>query len=98
SDRVVQKPRHAPFPATMSRAPGPEARVSFADALDVLYEDNHLVAVNKPSGWPSAHFGGSEETLDRVVKAYLKDKPHNPGTLFLGVVHRLAQPGAGRAP
>jgi 23S rRNA pseudouridine1911/1915/1917 synthase len=69
--------------------------VSFADALDVLYEDNHLVAVNKPCGWPSAHFGGAEETMDRVVKAYLKEKYGKPGKVFLGVVHRLDKPVSG---
>jgi 23S rRNA pseudouridine1911/1915/1917 synthase len=69
--------------------------VSFADVLDVLYEDNHLVAVNKPCGWPSAHFGGTEETIDRVVKAYLKEKYAKPGNVFLGVVHRLDKPVSG---
>ena len=69
--------------------------MSFADVLDVLYEDNHLVAVNKPCGWPSAHFGGAEETLDRVVKAYLKEKYAKPGNVFLGVVHRLDKPVSG---
>jgi 23S rRNA pseudouridine1911/1915/1917 synthase len=69
--------------------------MSFADVLDVLYEDNHLVAVNKPCGWPSAHFGGAEETLDRVVKAYLKEKYGKPGNVFLGVVHRLDKPVSG---
>jgi 23S rRNA pseudouridine1911/1915/1917 synthase len=69
--------------------------MSFADVLDLLYEDNHLIAVNKPCGWPSAHFGGSEETMDRVVKAYLKEKYHKPGKVFLGVVHRLDKPVSG---
>lgn len=69
--------------------------MSFADVLDVLHEDNHLVAVNKPCGWPTAHFGGREETLDRVVKAYLKEKYHKPGNVFLGVVHRLDKPVSG---
>jgi 23S rRNA pseudouridine1911/1915/1917 synthase len=69
--------------------------VSFADALDVLYEDNHLIAVNKPCGWPSAHFSGDEETMDRVVKAYLKEKYGKPGKVFLGVVHRLDKPVSG---
>jgi 23S rRNA pseudouridine1911/1915/1917 synthase len=69
--------------------------VSFADVLDVLSEDNHLVAVNKPCGWPSAHFGGAEETMDRVVKAYLKEKYGKPGKVFLGVVHRLDKPVSG---
>jgi 23S rRNA pseudouridine1911/1915/1917 synthase len=69
--------------------------VSFADALDILYEDNHLIAVNKPCGWPSAHFSGDEETIDRVVKAYLKEKYAKPGKVFLGVVHRLDKPVSG---
>jgi len=69
--------------------------VSFADVLDVLYEDNHLVAVNEPCGWPSAHFGGTEETMDRVVKAYFKEKYAKPGNVFLGIVHRLDKPVSG---
>ena len=69
--------------------------MSFADVLDVLYEDNHLIAVNKPCGWPSAHFAGTEETMDRVVKAYLKEKYAKPGKVFLGVVHRLDKPVSG---
>src|SRR5262245_10283011 len=69
--------------------------MSFGEALDVLYEDNHLVAVNKPCGWPSAHFTGAEETMDRVVKAYLKEKYHKPGDVFLGIVHRIDKPTSG---
>ena len=69
--------------------------MSFAELLDVLYEDNHCVAVNKPCGWPSAHFGGREETVDRLVKSYLKEKYHKPGNVFLGVVHRLDKPVSG---
>jgi 23S rRNA pseudouridine1911/1915/1917 synthase len=69
--------------------------VSFTDVLDVLFEDNHCIAVNKPCGWPSAHYGGVEETLDRVVKAHLKEKHSKPGNVFLGVVHRLDKPVSG---
>src|SRR5256885_16935602 len=69
--------------------------MAFGDALDVLYEDNHLVAVNKPCGWPSAHFSGDEETMDRVVKEYLKEKYHKAGKVFLGIVHRLDKPVSG---
>lgn len=57
--------------------------------LDILYEDNHCLAIAKPAGWTSAHFQGTEETLDRAVKAYLKEKYKKPGNVFLGVVHRL---------
>jgi 23S rRNA pseudouridine1911/1915/1917 synthase len=65
------------------------------DVLDVLYEDNHVIAVNKPCGWPSAHFDGEEETVDRLVKTYLKEKYNKPGKVFLGVVHRLDKPVSG---
>ncbi len=63
--------------------------------LDILYEDNHCIAVAKPTGVPSTHFDGREETVDRAVKAYLKDKHHKPGNVFLGVVHRLDKPTSG---
>jgi 23S rRNA pseudouridine1911/1915/1917 synthase len=56
---------------------------------EILYEDNHCLAVNKPPGCLSTHYSGKEETLDRVVKAYLKKKYHKPGKVFLGIVHRL---------
>jgi len=69
--------------------------MSYADVLDILHEDNHLLAVNKPSGWPSAHFDGSEETVDHLAKAYLKEKYDKPGNVFLGVVHRLDKPVSG---
>src|SRR5438876_8061620 len=57
--------------------------------LHILYEDNHCLAVAKPGGTLSTHYQGKEETLDRAVKAYLKEKYRKPGNVFLGVVHRL---------
>src|SRR4051812_40758479 len=69
--------------------------MSFSDALDILYEDNHCLALNKPAGWPSTHFDGGEETVDRLAKAYLKEKHNKPGNVFLGVVHRLDKPVSG---
>lgn len=68
--------------------------MSFADVLDILEEDNHLIALNKPCGWPSAH-GDGEDSLDQLVKAYLKEKHRKPGNVFLGVVHRLDRPVSG---
>src|SRR5438105_13955794 len=56
---------------------------------EILYEDNHCIAVAKPSGCLSTHFQGKEETIDRSVKHYLKEKHRKPGNVFLGVVHRL---------
>jgi 23S rRNA pseudouridine1911/1915/1917 synthase len=64
-------------------------------ALEILYEDNHCLAIAKPAGCVSAHFQGREQTLDRSVKAYLKEKYHKPGNVFLGVVHRLDRVASG---
>src|SRR6476661_7950096 len=63
--------------------------------LEILYEDNHCLAIAKPAGALSTHFQGKEETLDRAVKTYLKDKHKKPGNVFLGVVHRLDRPVSG---
>lgn len=63
--------------------------------LDILYEDNHCLAVVKPSGCLSTHYQGREETLDRAVKRYLKEKHQKPGNVFLGIVQRLDRPVSG---
>jgi 23S rRNA pseudouridine1911/1915/1917 synthase len=57
--------------------------------LQILFEDNHCLAIAKPTGALTTGYEGGEETLDRLVKQYLKDKYHKPGNVFLGVVHRL---------
>ncbi len=63
--------------------------VRFFMSIHVLYEDNHLIAVNKPAGLlTQGDFSGEECVLD-VVKSYLKAKYHKPGNVFLGIVHRL---------
>lgn len=69
--------------------------MSIADSLDILYEDNHCLALNKPAGWPTTHFDGKDETVDRLAKSYLKEKYKKPGNVFLGVVHRLDKPVSG---
>ena len=69
--------------------------MSFADSLDILFEDNHCLALNKPAGWPTTHFDGKDETVDRLVKSYLREKYTKPGNVFLGVVHRLDKPVSG---
>jgi 23S rRNA pseudouridine1911/1915/1917 synthase len=63
--------------------------------LEILYEDNHCLAVAKPPGCLSTHFDGREETLDRAVKEHLKEKYRKPGNVFLGIVHRLDRPVSG---
>jgi 23S rRNA pseudouridine1911/1915/1917 synthase len=63
--------------------------------FDVLYEDNHCMAIAKPAGSVSAHFQGKGVTQDRLVKNYLKEKYSKPGNVFLGIVHRLDKPVSG---
>lgn len=64
-------------------------------ALEILYEDNHCLAIAKPADCLSTHFQGKDDTLDRAVKRYLKEKHGKPGNVFLGVVHRLDRPVSG---
>ncbi len=63
--------------------------------FEVLFEDNHCLAIRKEAGRLSAHYAGTEEPLDREARAYLKAKYHKPGNVFLGVVHRLDRPVSG---
>ena len=62
--------------------------------LDVIYEDNHIIAVNKPAGVP-VQKGRNGESLDLMVKDYLRSKYKKTGNVFLGIVHRLDQPVSG---
>ncbi len=63
--------------------------------LDVLYEDNHCLAVNKPAGLPSQGDESGAETLVDVAKRYLKQRYGKPGNVYLGLVHRLDRPTSG---
>lgn len=63
--------------------------------LSVLYEDNHLIAINKPAGMLVQGDETGDEPLSEKVKAYIKLKYHKPGAVFLGVVHRLDRPVSG---
>ncbi len=62
---------------------------------EVLYEDNHLIAINKrPSDIVQGDKTG-DEPLSDIVKRYIKEKYNKPGNVFLGVVHRLDRPASG---
>lgn len=63
--------------------------------LQVLYEDNHLIAVYKPSGILVQGDATGDSTLMDLVKYYLKNKYHKLGQVFLGLVHRLDRPVSG---
>ncbi len=63
--------------------------------LTILFEDNHLLAVNKPAGVPTVPDASGDPSLLDAAKAYLKEKYSKPGEVYLGVVHRLDRPVGG---
>ena len=63
--------------------------------FSVLYEDNHLLAVEKPQGIPVQADSSGDPDLLSMGKAYLKEKYNKPGNVFLGLVHRLDRPTGG---
>lgn len=63
--------------------------------LDVLYEDNHCLAVNKPAGLLTQGDSTGEPTLIDAARAYLKVKYAKPGNVYVGLVHRLDRPTSG---
>ena len=63
--------------------------------LDVLYEDNHLIIINKRVGDLVQGDKTKDKPLNEIVKEYIKDKYQKPGNVFLGVVHRLDRPTSG---
>lgn len=62
---------------------------------DVLYEDNHLLVVNKPAGILSMGDDTGDTTIADMAGAYLKHKYNKPGNVFVGIVHRLDRPVSG---
>ena len=63
--------------------------------LDVLYEDNHLLVVNKPALLPTMGVEHSRPSLLQVAKDYVRRKYHKPGNVYLGIVSRLDAPVTG---
>ena len=63
--------------------------------MEVLYEDNHIIAVNKTCNEIVQGDKTGDTPLSEIVKAYIKDKYNKPGEVFLGVTHRLDRPTSG---
>jgi 23S rRNA pseudouridine1911/1915/1917 synthase len=63
--------------------------------LDIVFEDNHLLAVNKPSGLLTQGDETGDPSLPDFARQYLKEKYQKPGNVFCGVVHRLDRPVSG---
>lgn len=57
--------------------------------LEVVYEDNHLLVVNKPVGIATMGTDPETPTMARMAASYLKEKYHKPGNVFVGVVSRI---------
>lgn len=63
--------------------------------LQIIYEDNHLIAVNKPAGWLVQGDETGDVPLSEFVKEYIKRRYNKPGDVFLGIIHRLDRPVSG---
>ncbi len=85
--------RQPPFPHKQHHG---EKRpvITFQD-VNVIYEDNHIIIVNKQSGEIVQGDKTGDRTLADDVKEYIKEKYAKPGAVFLGTVHRLDRPVSG---
>lgn len=63
--------------------------------LEILFEDNHLIIVNKKAGDLTQGDITQDETLGDKIKAHLKKKYNKPGNVYLGITHRLDRPTSG---
>lgn len=63
--------------------------------LQVLFEDNHIIIINKRSGDITQGDKTGDKPLSDVIKEYIKDKYNKPGNVFIGTVHRLDRPTSG---
>jgi len=63
--------------------------------FDILFEDNHLIIVNKPAGMPVQSDISGDKPLRDYVMDYIKEKYEKQGNVFVGLVHRLDRPTSG---
>ena len=63
--------------------------------IAILYEDNHLIAVNKPSGILVQGDSTGDTPLVEITKQFIKKRDEKPGNVFLGVIHRIDRPTSG---
>ncbi|MDY8138928.1 RluA family pseudouridine synthase [Aquimarina sp. 2201CG5-10] len=69
--------------------------ISNKNNLQVLYEDNHIIVINKRPGDIVQGDKTGDKPLSEIVKEYIADKYNKPGAVYLGVVHRLDRPTSG---
>lgn len=63
--------------------------------MEIVYEDNHIIIVNKKAGEIVQGDKTGDTPLSELVKEYIKEKYHKPGNVFCGVVHRIDRPVEG---
>lgn len=63
--------------------------------INVIYEDNHLLVVEKPINIPTQEDNTKDKDLLTILKEYIKEKYNKPGDVYLGLVHRLDRPVGG---
>ena len=63
--------------------------------INILYEDNHLLVVEKPINVPVQEDSSKDKDLLTMLKEYLKEEYNKPGNVYLGLVHRLDRPVSG---
>lgn len=63
--------------------------------MKIIYEDNHLLVVDKPINVPMQEDSSKDEDLLTIAKRYIKEKYNKPGNVYLGLVHRLDRPVSG---
>ncbi len=63
--------------------------------IQIIYEDNHLIAVNKPAGWLVQGDETGDVPISEFVKEYIKKRYNKPGDVYLGIIHRLDRPVSG---
>ncbi len=78
-----------------SNEPGFDPIKEFEAYFTVLFEDNHLIAVNKKTGVLVQGDETGDKSLSELVKEYLKKKYNKPGNVFAGVIHRIDRPVSG---
>ncbi|MCC5919048.1 MAG: RluA family pseudouridine synthase [Cyclobacteriaceae bacterium] len=70
-------------------------KLDYKKVVNVVYEDNHLLIVNKPAGMLVQGDNTRDIPLVEYCKAYVKDKYNKPGDVFMGLAHRLDRPVSG---
>ena len=65
------------------------------EELKVIYEENHIIVVEKPVNIPSQGDKTGDIDMLTIIKQYIKEKYNKPGNVYLGLIHRLDRPVGG---